>query len=250
MDNNLWGVYSNGSLKIFLITSTFFMFIHPKNITIWKDGQDVLAIPEILRNIVHLKNIRDFDYGDESTRVVQKYFDNDYDIDTIVNCTLYSVPFGKSWIYSHLILGFHFDDGQELVLSVEARRRPDEDFSVIKGFLPYYGLIYIWWTPKDLLGLRLHVRKDTIYAYKITFDKKICQKIFLDCLKRTDTLISHPETYGSLLNNCTTNIIKHCTDSLELPYPSFDYRVILSGKIEGYLREMRWTNAVVRLGDY
>jgi hypothetical protein len=223
------------------------MFTHPKDIITWKDGQAILAIPEIRWNTVHLKNIRDFDHGDWNTEPIQKYFDDDYDIDTLKSCTIYSIPFGKSGIYSHLILGFHFDDGRELLLSVEARRRPDEDFSVTLGFLPYYGLIYIWGIQKDLIGLRLHTRKDIVYAYEMTFEQDICQKILHDCLERTNTLSKNPEIYGSLFNNCTTNIIKHCTDRLGLPYPSFDYRVILSGKIEGYLREMGWMKDVVKL---
>lgn len=225
------------------------MFTHPHNITTWKDGQHILAIPEINKDMLHLKNIRDFDYGDESTRPLQSYLDDTFDLSTIHSCTLYSTPFWKSGIYSHLILGFHFDDDRELLLSVEARRRPDEDFSVTLGFLPYYGLIYIWGTPRDLIGLRLHVRKDVVYSYALNFDQETSRKIFQDCLKRTETLASNPEIYGSLLNNCTTNIIKHCTDSFDIPYPSFDYRVILSGKIEGYLRKMGWVKEVMKMED-
>lgn len=120
------------------------MFTHPHNITTWKGGQNILAVPERDGNILQLKNIRDFDHGDRSNEAIQKYFDDNYNIDTLASSTIYSIPFGKSGIYSHLILGFRFDDGRELLLSVEARRRPDEDFSVTLGFLPYYGLIYIW----------------------------------------------------------------------------------------------------------
>lgn len=225
------------------------MFTHPHNITTWKDGQNILAVPEINENVLQLKNIRDFDHKNKSIEGAQRYFDDDYDLNALANCTIYSIPFGKSWIYSHLILGFRFDDGRELLLSVEARRRPDEDFSVTLGFLPYYGLIYIWWTYNDLIGLRLIVRKDQVYSYVLNFDRNMSQKIFLDCLKRTHTLASHPEVYGSLFNNCTTNIIKHCTDCLGIRYPSFDYRVILSGKIEGYLKDMGWVKEVIRLKD-
>ena len=225
------------------------MFTRPKNITIWKNGQNILAIPEIQWNTIHLKNIRDFDYGNGNAEMIQRYVDYDYDNNTLESCTLYSIPFGPFWIFSHLILGFHFEDGRELLLSVEARRRPDEDFSVIKGFLPYYGLIYIWGTYDDLIGLRLHARKDQVYSYQLNFKKNTSQKLFLDSLKRTESLVGYPEIYGSLFNNCTTNLIKHCTSCVDIQYPSFDYRVILSGRIEWYLQKMGWIKKVVRLED-
>lgn len=224
-------------------------FTPPKDITTWKDGQNILAIPEIIGNIVHLKNIRDFDYGDGTTESIQAYLDDSYPIKSLRSCTIYSIPFGKWNLFSHLILGFTFDDDRELLLSVEARRRPGEDFSVAMGFLPYYGLIYIWGTREDLIGLRLHARGDTVYSYSMTFNPEMCQKIFLDCITRTKMLTNHPEIYGSFFNNCTTNIVKHCTDCFDLPYPSLDYRVILSGKIEGYLREMGWVGEVVKMEE-
>lgn len=72
------------------------MLTHPQNITTWKDGQNILAIPEIDGNIIHLKNIRDFDYGNGDIKPVQSYFDDTFDLNTVKSCTIYSIPFGKS----------------------------------------------------------------------------------------------------------------------------------------------------------
>jgi hypothetical protein len=69
------------------------MFTHPKYIKTWKDGQNVLAIPEKCKNTVHLKNIRDFNHGDGIIEPVQSYFDGEYNLETLKSCTIYSIPF-------------------------------------------------------------------------------------------------------------------------------------------------------------
>lgn len=130
-----------------------------------------------------------------------------YDLSKLEGMEIFSIPFGKTRKFSHLIASFAFSDGARLALSVEARRRPGESFSVGKGLVGHFGLSYVWGSEADLLGLRSLRRGEPLELYRFAFGKNVAEMALRHYLTRTAVLSERDETYHSLLKNCTTELL-------------------------------------------
>lgn len=204
-------------------------FPNIKRNDIWQTGYNTLAQIDVRDDNLHFHNIRNIDYSDKS----ENYYDDIFDIDKLTNMYLISVPFGFKGCLSHLMLEFEFID-RCVYLSVEARRQPGEWFSVFKWLFRHFGLIYVWGSYGDLVGLRKDVRQVSVYRHKLNIDKnemKFGLKYFIG---RTNKLIDNPEYYNSITKNCTTELFKALQNKKNIKIRS-NYSVVLSWYIEKYL---------------
>ena len=69
--------------------------------------------------------------------------------------------------------------------------------------------MYVIADEQDAIKLRSNYRKDLVYLYPAKASKEGTKKLFLDMVKKVNTLKDYPEFYNTITNNCTTNIIKH-----------------------------------------
>jgi len=112
--------------------------------------------------------------------------------------------FDEPWtLFSHMMLGFVFDDGRELVLSVEARKRDGDDYDPLQWLVGWYGLSYIWADASDVVGLR-RLRWDRIIMDELSLAPDQIRQIFAYLSMQTNHLALHPRRYHSLIDNCTT----------------------------------------------
>jgi hypothetical protein len=183
-------------------------FTSPRDITKWKVGQE--GFTEILQkeNTVHMSRIRDFTYLRDLSPADEKYVSQSFDITQIHEVGIYSTPFGPRNVFSHLIIAFEWMDGSTLGLSFEARRRPGESYSLARGFLPYYGLLPIWGTLWDLIGLRLGARGERVEYSPLYLKSSDQSELLRRLLARSIQLEKIPELYHSLTHNCTTNLLR------------------------------------------
>lgn len=130
-----------------------------------------------------------------------------FDFSLLEGFEIFSIPFGKTRRFSHLVGSFSFSDGTRLALSVEARRRPGESFSVTKGLVGHFGLSYVWGSEADLLGLRSLRRGEILELYRFAFGRDMAESALRHYLARTASLAAENETYHSLLKNCTTELL-------------------------------------------
>ncbi len=128
---------------------------------------------------------------------------------------------------AHTFLSFDFGDKDPVVISVEARMRPEQEYSPLKGILNRYHLSYVIADEQDIIGVRTHKRSEEVYFMPINADKKRLQKMFIDMSNRANSLDIKPEFYNTLTSNCTNSIMK------ETKIPAWQYyldpRIILSG---------------------
>ena len=210
------------------------MYLFPdiKRNDIWKKGYNKLAKIDVDWNKLFFQNIRDMDHKNFE----EHYFDDSFDLDKLDKIVLYSIPFGlKKWL-SHLILEFKFSDGKNIFLSVEARRQPEEWFSVLKWLIHHYGLIFIWGTENDLIWLRRNIRKDKIDSWELKIDKEKAKQWLLFFVNRTNKLIEKPEYYNVVTSNCTTNLydaLKEISDK----NIKFSWEIVLWAFIDRYLKK-------------
>ena len=204
------------------------IFISPSNSRGWKPEHAVMPSAEFNGNTVHVQNIRNFSYqsADEFT---PDYYDGTFDLNKIESVWFVLSPFVPGWRGpAHSFLSFGFSDSQFVCISVEARKEQGESYSILKGLVNSYELIYVIGDERDLIGLRAVYWDDPVYVFPIKTGKDRIRALFVDMLERANKLKQAPEFYNTLTSSCTTNFYEHA-DKLNPNKWSFSWKLILSG---------------------
>ena len=101
------------------------------------------------------------------------------------------------------------DNGQHFVVSVEARRRLNQKYGIVKGIFGAFPLMYAIADERDAIGQRTEIRGDDVYLYRSRATPQEIQSFFNCVMHRVDKLSHSPETYNTITNNCLTNIRYH-----------------------------------------
>ena len=220
-----WKVLYGLIAAVFLL-NIYYFFTTPTNDGPWLAEYEKLASAQIENDSVIIKNFRRARYdADGHPREINWSKRS-------VNLTdLKEVWFGISVFASpglaHTFLSFDFGNGDPVVISVEARQRPDQSYSPIAGALDNYHLIYTIADEVDIVGVRSHARKNEVYFQPLTIPKERGQKLFLDMIARANSLIDTPEFYNTFTSNCTNSILR---DTSVHPLQRYvDWRIILPG---------------------
>ena len=179
----------------------------PSNERDWALDQRVLARAEIRGPLVTIRNIRNFDY--RSTRdYTPRYYDKTFDLRLLDSVWFFVEPFGKGGA-AHTFVSFGFADRDFVAVSVEIRKEKGESFSVLKGLLRQYEIMYVVGDERDLVELRANHRHDAVHLYRIHTTPERLRAVFLAMMDRANRLAVEPEFYNTLTNTCTTNLVRH-----------------------------------------
>ncbi len=180
----------------------------PSNHRDWKANMAVLPYARFRRNRVKVYNVRNCSYVDEDTYVLN-YDNRSYNLDDIETLDFVMCPFKDMPSLAHTLLSFGFRDGQFLAVSVEVRLEEGETFSTLGGTLRQFEIMYVVADERDVIKLRTEVRGADVFVYRSRATPEMVRELFVDVMKRVNTLKKRPEFYDTLLNNCTTNIVAH-----------------------------------------
>ena len=72
-----------------------------------------------------------------------------------------------------------------------------------------FEVMYVVADERDVIKLRTDIRQADVYIYRSRATKQQVRAMFVDVMKRVNTLKKRPEFYDTLMNNCTTNIVAH-----------------------------------------
>src|SRR4029453_15165023 len=129
---------------------------------------------------------------------------------------------------AHSMVSFGFGDGQHLCISVEARKEQGEQYSTLRSFFRQFELIYVIGDERDLVRLRVAIRKESVYLYRVNVPPERIRRFLLACLEPAE----RPEWYNALPSNCATNLF----DLMERPPRGLRVlEVLLSGFSARYL---------------
>jgi hypothetical protein len=207
---------------------TLFLLTRPTNDRNWINDQAVLAYAEIDGNQVHIKNIRNFSYT-STTDYTPAYYDKTFDVNKLQAAYFIVEPFSNWEGAAHTFMSFGFEGDEFLAISIEIRKEQGEQFSAVKGVLRQYEMMYVIADEKDVVKLRSNYRKDNVYIYPVKTSLDKIQDMFLEMLKRANQLKAQPEFYNTLINSCTTNIVKHVNTLSPKTVPSWSYKVLFPG---------------------
>ncbi len=199
----------------------------PSHQRAWVGEQAVLPSVTISGDQAHVRNVRDFTYRTGSD-FTPAYRDRTYDLDGLRRVWFGLSPFNRDWRGpAHAFLSFEFSDGQYVGVSVEARREAGEKYSLWKGALRQYELIYVIAEERDLVGVRV-VKDDPVYLYPMRATPDQARALFVRMLRRARQVEQRPEFYNTFSNNCTTNILDPVNQIADKDIP-FGLEILLPG---------------------
>jgi hypothetical protein len=193
----------------------------------WVGEQAVLPSVSLSGSRVQIRNVRDFTYR-TGTDFTPAYRERTYDLDHVQRVWFGLSPFNRDWRGpAHAFLTFQFSDGQYVGVSVEARREAGEKYSIWKGALRQYELIYVIAEERDLVGVRV-VKDDPVYLYPMRATPQQARALLVRMLRRAQQVERRPEFYNTFSNNCTTNILDPVNEIADKDIP-FGLEILLPG---------------------
>lgn len=177
----------------------------------WQELFTTPSMAEFDGDFVTVKNVRNFRYNPTEQDVHPDYYDKTYDLREIKKVWFISEPFNENDLAAHTFVSFEFNNGDFLAISIEARKTVGQSYSIWKGMLRTYPLIYIAADERDVLLLRTNVRKDKVYVYPVKLEKPENSRLLLvDMLTTMNELMTNkPTWYNTIFANCTSVIAKH-----------------------------------------
>ena len=174
----------------------------------WDTGMERLPLLTFEGDHLTIENFRNFRY-DCSGNFEPTYQTRTIDMRSIETVDFILVPFQGRTDLAHTMVSFGCTNGDYLAVSVEARRRKDQAFGILKGMFGAYELMYIIADERDVIGLRTECRGDDVYLYRSKSSPEHVNQFFRCMMRRADKLSKSPENYNTAYNNCLTNLRYH-----------------------------------------
>jgi hypothetical protein len=209
---------------------------HPSHQRPWRKEQSLLPHIVLEDRFVHIQNVRDFTFR-SSDDFTPGYQNRTYHLDRLERVWLVLAPFTWDWRGpAHIFLSFGFSDSQYIGVSVEARREDGQSYSLWKGLLRQFELMYVIGEERDLIGLRAVVWNTPVYLYPMRATPYQVQNVFLHMIGRAQALEQQPAFYNTIVNNCTTNILDAVNAIATKPIP-FGPKLLLPGYSDAVAHE-------------
>lgn len=210
--------------------------IRPSNERNWSPELSQLPYAEFNGGTVTVHNVRNNRYLSENDFVL-KYEDRTYDLSRIQGVDFLVCPFQNAQFLAHTMLSFEFDNDQFLAVSAEIRTEQGEQYSPLLGVTNQFELTYVVADEKDLIRLRTRHRKAEVFIYPTVATPDQARKLFVDVMSRINQLRVRPEFYHSVLNNCTTSIVRH-VNAISPNRVPYNYSVLLPGLSARYAYDL------------
>jgi hypothetical protein len=208
--------------------------IKPSNDRDWPPETARLPYAVIDGDRVTLHNIRNFDYRSE-TDFTPAYYDKTLDLRQLTGVDL-AASYWMGPKIAHLFTSFEFNGTDHVAISIEARRARGEAYSSLQGFFRRFEIIYVVGDERDLIGLRTNYRRDPpeeVYLYRLKGPPGSGERLFLEYLRKINSLREHPEFYNSLTTNCAGSI--WMLSRVNPDHPRYSWKILASGYAPEYL---------------
>jgi hypothetical protein len=206
----------------------------PSNDRDWADDVAQTVRGAVNGDRVTLQNVRNFAWRSERD-YTPHWETRDYDLSRLVSLDMI-VSYWSYRTIAHMLISFGFDDGTQVVFSVEIRREKGESFSEIGGFFKKFELCIIAADERDIVRLRTNVRREQTFLFRLNMPIATMRSLMLAYIEEANTLARAPRFYHTLTGNCTT-LVWRMLKRIVHPLP-FSYRVLLSGYLPEYVHKM------------
>jgi hypothetical protein len=176
-----------------------------KGVGPWRIEQSKAPRVAIHRSEVSIHDARRFTWRSEAD-FDPAWFDATYDLARLDRLAFYLVPLNESGSIAHVFVSFGFGPDEWLAVSVEARRKPGEDYKLLGAFRRRYEIIYVIGDERDIVGKRAWGEKAAVYCYPVKISREALVRFFLATMDRAEEVARSPELYGVFSNTCATNV--------------------------------------------
>ncbi len=206
----------------------------PSHDRVWADDVARMTHGSALGNLVTLDNVRNFEWRTE-TDYTPRWEIRRYDLDRLVSVDLILSSWGVPGI-AHTLVSFGFEDGEQVVFSVEIKKERHEAFSAIGGFFKEFEMSVVAADERDIVRVRTSVRGEQVSLYNIDMPVSAMRELFLSYVKTANDLLSEPRFYNTVTANCTTIVYRMMLAIV--PGLPADYRILLSDYLPDYLYKL------------
>ena len=197
----------------------------------WRVEQSRAPRATIQGGVVHITDVRHFTWRTEQD-FDAAWSDGVYELSDLDRLTFYYVPLNAKSSIAHVFVSFGFGPERWLAVSVEARRRPGEDYELTGAVLRRYELLYVIGDEADVVGKRAWGEKTAVYAWPVRIAPEELRRFFLATMNRANVVAERPEIYGVVANTCATNLASNLQAAgTDLPV---NRDVWLSGTMDRY----------------
>lgn len=222
-------------LGAFALALLWYFSLQPQQHRDWNPEVARVLHYERQGNIVHLHNVRNFNWRTEHD------YDEVWQTRTIDLNDIQAVNILTSyWMgphIAHTLVSFDVKDQAPLTFSIEIRKEKNESFSAIGGFFRKFELSLVASEEKDIVYTRSNIRGEQVYFFPIKMQPDMAQELFLAYLDKADQLAAQPKWYNTLSSNCTTLVFDMVQAVTQQALPS-DYRLLASGYLPNYLYDL------------
>lgn len=183
-------------------------------------------------------NLRHFTWRSESD-YDQRWETRSYDLSRIQGADLF-LSYWSGEAIAHLLISFTFENSDPLTISIEVRREKGEEWSALAGFFRSYEMAYVAADERDLIGLRTQARGEDTRLFRLNASPSQARDLLLAYAGDINRLAQQPRWYNTLTTNCTTvvyHLVGQVAPGWRFSLP-LDPRVLLSGYLTGYLRDI------------
>lgn len=217
----------------FALVLAWWLTLQPSNDRDWQPDVAVLSYAEIDGNKVTVRNIRNCDYRTEADFDVRHY-DKAFELDRLRTADLFMVYWGSPHM-AHTMVSFGFEGGDYLCFSIETRKEKGEGYSAVKGLFRQFELVYVASDERDVVRLRTNYRQgEEAYLFRLNGSPAQARTLFLDYLRRLNSLRQRPKWYSAITDNCTTSIRTQRAAADRAPW---DWRMLANGHGDELLYE-------------
>lgn len=201
---------------------------------------ELARLPQIARDGDRLTvtNLRDFRWRTEAD-YDQRWETRSYDLSRIEGVDLF-LSYWSGEAIAHLLVSFTFADASPLAFSIEVRRETGEEWSSLAGFFRVYEMAYVAADERDVVGLRTHARGEDVRMFRLRISPERAREVLLAYVADVNRLAREPRWYNTITTNCTTvvyRLVGSLAPGWQFSLP-LDPRVVLSGYLPGYLRDI------------
>jgi Domain of unknown function (DUF4105) len=214
---------------------TWWTRLRPTHDGDWADDVAQMTTGTVHGNRVTLHNVRNFVWR-SNTDYTPRWETRTYDLDRLRSVDMI-MSYWRGPAIAHMLISFGFDDGSQVVFSVEVRRRKIQLFSEIGGFFKEFELSIIAADELDVIRLRTNVRGESVYLYRLQLPTAAMRSLFLGYIGEANNLDIAPRFYNTITVNCTTlvyQMMKRIVGHLPL-----SYRLLFSGYMPEYVYSVR-----------
>lgn len=206
----MWMLFVASACALLLLLRHILRWINarPSHDRAWRPDQAVLPQVAVENGMVHVHNLRDFHYrppGNPSPR----YRVGTFYLHRLERVWYVVVPFRGRWRgLAHTFVTFGFSDGQYVSISIEARKTVGTRYSLYKGALRRYELMFVIADERDLMGARAVAGGNRVHLYPLRLTTDQARTLFLDLAASAYALEQQPAFYNSITDNCTSRMLQ------------------------------------------